>query len=272
MNEIQKNVFNMVKEAICDSVDHSSVRYNAIKIVTPFLDWVSEPVSIYVTEDGNITDGEKTLNQIKALRVYEKFLSWPERSDYFEDHNINPIGGSLDAQYLESPDDILRYIQGVSRLPILFDANPISDKEDRFPTKVRSDILEILMNEYPNRPSEDTFKWASKLTQPYSFSTKTGIKIHSDMHPTDRNKNIQIISNATSTDSVKRAHVASKLYNHLCWEKVNVNVQTIVVVHDILKYPEDSQNAIQAESDMVVEFKNGKSAKMQLAGEIAEAY
>jgi len=261
----------MIQESICNSVKPLPVKLNAVKVVTPFLDWVGEPVSIYITEDGHITDGESTINLIKALRAYEEFESWPQINDYFEDYNINRIGGSLDAWYQESPEDILRYIQGVSKLPILFEAKPISDKEDKFITTVRSSTIEILMGDYPNRPSEDVFMWASRLAQPRSFLTADGIRIHSDMSPVSKNKNIQIISHAASSDSMKRTHVASKLFNPLYWEKSNQNIKTVVVAYDVLEYPTESQNLIKEIADNIYEFKNGKTAKMDLAQELAEA-
>jgi hypothetical protein len=54
MKEIQRNVYTMVKEAICGSVNPVPVLYNAIKVTTPFLDWVGENFSIYITEGGDI--------------------------------------------------------------------------------------------------------------------------------------------------------------------------------------------------------------------------
>lgn len=271
MNEIQAAAYAIIREAICGSVSSIPVRYNAIKVITPFLDWIGEPVSIYITCDGSITDGEKTLNQIKALRAYDEFNDWPERATYFEDYNINPIGNSLDIQYKDSPEDILRYIQGVSRLPILFEVDPLSDKEDKFPTTVKNDVMENLMSEYPNRPKEDSFGWARKIASPYSFLTTKGIRIHSDMRPVNKNKNVQIIGMLTSSDSAKRAHIASKLYNPLCWEKTNHNVQTIVIIYDTSKYPKDSQDAINEEAEIIIEYKKGKSAIEMICQEVAEA-
>ncbi len=273
MKDIQKTTYTMIREAICNSVDVVPVRYNAIKVVTPFLDWVGENVSIYITEEGDITDGERTLNQIRAMRVFEEFIELKKESDFFEDFNLNLIGssGSLEPKYLESPDDIVRYIQGVARLPMLFEANPISDKDDRFPTLVRNITMEILMNEYPNRPKTDVFNWASKLSQPYLIPTKSGVKIRSDMRPVNKNKNVQIIGMATSTKSVQDAHVASKLYNPLYWKQTNRNIRTIIVVNDISKYSENSQNALKEEANPLIQFKDGKTAEMRLAAEVAEA-
>ena len=271
MNEIQELNFLKIRGAICDSVVLSEVRYGAVKVVTPFFDWLGEPLSIYITEDGTITDGEKTLNQIKALRAYDEYIEWPDRIDYLADYNINPLGNSMDIKFLESPEDILRYIQGVSRLPMLFRANPISDKDDRFPTIVRNATMEYLMYEYQNRPNVDVLKWANWLCRPYLIQTTTGIKIRSDMRPVNKNKNVQIVGMANASKSAKDAHVASKLYNSLYWKKTNNKAKTVVVVSDISIYSEDSQNAMREEADPLIQTKDGKKAHMMLAIEVAEA-
>lgn len=270
MNDAQKKVYNTVKEAICNGVAFVPVRYNAIKVVTPFLDWVGENASIYITEDGEITDGEKTFNQLKAMRVFGEFQELVKESDYFEDFNISLVGnGSLEPKYLECPDDIVRYIQGVARLPMLFEVNPISDKEDRFPTTVRNITMDILMKKYSNRV--DVFNWAYELSHPYLITTKTGKKIHSDMRPINRDKNVQIIGMANSDRSDQDAHVSSKLYNSLYWKKYNHNARTIVVVGDILKYSSDAQSGMKEEADPLIQFKDGKVAEMKLVEEVAEA-
>jgi hypothetical protein len=270
MNDAQKTAYDLVKEAICGSVRFVPVRYNAIKVRTPFLDWVGDNLSIYITEDGEITDGEKTYNQIKAMRVFGEFQELIKESDYFDDFNLNLVGhGSLEPKYLESPDDIVRYIQGVARLPMLFEVNPLEDKEDRFPTTVRNTTMELLMKEYSDRV--DAFNWAYKLSHPFLITTRSGIKIHSDMCPINKNKNVQIIGMVNSERSAQDAHVSSKLYNSLYWKKYNRDAKTIVVVFDLSKYSDDSQSGIIEEADPLIQYKDGKMAERKLVAEIAEA-
>jgi DNA-directed RNA polymerase subunit L len=271
MKDLQENVYTMVQKAICGSVKPVPVLYDAIKVTTPFIDWVGENFSIYITAEGEITDGETTLNQIRAMRVFEEFEKLKNKSDYFEDFNIKLSGGSLEPEYLETSEDIIRYIQGVARLPTLFKVDPLSDKDDRFPTLVRNTTMEILM-EYPSRPlDEDVFKWAYKISHPYLISTRSGIKIHSDMRPVNKNKNVQIIGMVNSPKTQQDAHVASKLYNPLYLKQTNRNVRTIIVVNDISKYSENSQNAIKEEANPLIQYKDGKKAKMDLAAQVAEA-
>ena len=91
MNKNQEALFSKIKEAICNSIEYSLVRKNAIKVTTPYLDWMGAPVSIYITEEGHITDGGQTLNQICSLRANEDFEYWPYKIDYFERYNIQQI-------------------------------------------------------------------------------------------------------------------------------------------------------------------------------------
>jgi hypothetical protein len=269
MNSDQEALFAKIKEAICSSIECFSVRKNAIKVTTPYLDWMGSPVSLYITEDGRITDGGQTLNQISSLRAIEDFEYWQFKLDYYERYNIQQIRGSLDLCYLDSPDGILRYIQGISRLPTFFEAKPISAVEDKFPQTVRRTILDTLINDYPERPRYDTIGWAVKLTRPRSIKLD-GITIHSDMSPNNNNRLIQIISHANSSTSDKRQHVASKLLDPLLWRRVNKQVEMFAVVYDLSKYPNDSQNLLKQEADGIFEMKDDL-ARVRVAKAVAEA-
>lgn len=260
MNSDQEALFAKIKEAICGSIECFSVRKNAIKVTTPYLDWMGSPVSLYITEDGRITDGGQTLNQISSLRVIEDFEYWPFKLDYYERYNIQQIRGSLDLCYLDSPDGILRYIQGISRLPTFFEAKPISTAEDKFPQTVRRTILDTLINDYPERPRDDPIGWAVKLTRPRSIKLD-GITIHSDMSPANKNRLIQIISHANSSTSDKRQHVASKLLDPLLWRRENPYVEMFAVVYDLSKYPNDSRSLLQQEADGIFEMKDDLARK-----------
>jgi len=268
MNKDQEALFAKIKEAICSSIECSSVRKKAIKVTTPYLDWMGAQVSLYVTEEGRITDGGQTLNQISSLRVVEDFEYWPYKLDYFERYNIQQIRGSLDLCYLDSPDGILKYIQGISRLPTFFEAKPISAIEDKFPQTVRRAILDTLITDYPERPRDDPIGWALKLTKPRSIKLD-GITIHSDMSPSNENRLIQIISHANSSASDKRQHVASKLLDPLLWRRVNPQVELFAVVYDLSKYPNESQNLLEQEADRIFEMKN-EMARLRVAEAVAE--
>jgi hypothetical protein len=269
MNKNQESLFTKIKEAICNSVEYSPVRKNALRVTTPYLDWMGAPISLYITEDGRITDGGQTLNQISSLRVIEDFEYWPYKIDYLERYNIQQVRGSLDLCYLDSPEGILKYIQGISRLPTFFEANPVSDIEDKFPQTVRRTILDTLINEYPERPRDDTIAWALKLIKPHSFRLN-GITLHSDMSPANKNRLIQIISHANSSTSDKRQHIASKLLDPLLWRRVNSQVEMFAIVYDISKYPIESQSLLKQEADKIFEMKN-ESLRHIVAEAVAEA-
>lgn len=189
--------------------------------------------------------------------------------DYYERYNIQQIRGNLDLCYLDSPDGILKYIQGISRLPTFFEAKPISAVEDKFPQTVRKTILDTLINDYPERPRDDTIGWAVKLTHPRSIKLD-GITIHSDMSPNNNNRLIQIISHANSSTSDKRQHVASKLLDPLLWRRENPYVEMFAVVYDLSKYPNDSQSLLKQEADRIFEMKDDLARK-RVAEAVAEA-
>ena len=130
-NDIQREIFNRIKKAICDSVKYSIVDKNAIKVTTPFLDWKGAPVSIYITQDGNITDGGQTLSQLKSLRVFEDFEFWPFKEDFYLRSQIQQIRGSLEPTDPESAECLLRFIQGVARAANFFEAKPITSSADK---------------------------------------------------------------------------------------------------------------------------------------------
>jgi hypothetical protein len=269
MNSDQEALFAKIEKAICSSIECFSVRKNAIKVTTPYLDWMGAPVCLYITEEGRITDGGQTLNQISSLRAIEDFEYWPFKLDYYERYNIQQIRGNLDLCYLDSPDGILKYIQGISRLPTFFEAKPISAVEDKFPQTVRKTILDTLINDYPERPRDDTIGWAVKLTHPRSIKLD-GITIHSDMSPNNNNRLIQIISHANSSTSDKRQHVASKLLDPLLWRRENPYVEMFAVVYDLSKYPNDSQSLLKQEADRIFEMKDDLARK-RVAEAVAEA-
>lgn len=269
MNSTQEKLFAQIKKSICDSVEPFPALKNAIGIRVPFRDINGAPLSIYITEDGRITDGGQTLNQIAALRVLEDFNYWHHKIDYFERYNIMQVRGSLEINSLDPSEGIISYLQGISRLPTFFEANPMASKEDRYPRHVRKIIADALVMEYPGRPNEGIVEWAWSLVQPNSFELQ-GITIHSDMSPINKNKNVQIISHASSSDSEKRIHVNSKLLNPLLLKDEQPKAETLIVMNDLEIYPEESQKLLAKKADKILELKV-PSAKMELAEYLAKA-
>jgi len=268
MNEIQEAIFMKIKEAVCTSVECYPVRHNAIGIITPFLDWIGERVEIYVTEHGEITDGGQTLNQMKALNNYNDFLKWPDQKNYLDNYNINPNSDSLDLRHFETPEGILKYAQGIARLPGFFEIKPLGEKQDKFPTIARKFATDTLITEYPNRPKEGVAEWAFKLTQPKSFKVNN-VSIHSDMSPINNNRIVEIISHQSSNDSEKKSHIREKLFNPIFLEKTNPDVEPYVVTFNLLDYPRDAQDLLCSQTEVIELCK--PDAGLRLTKMLAEA-
>lgn len=268
MNEIQKAIFAKIKEAICNSVECYPVRHNAIGISTPFLDWMGEYVEIYVTRNGDISDGGQTLNQMKALNTYGDYLKWTDQLNYLDNYNIHSNGRSFSPHHSETQEGVLKYIQGVSRLPGLFEVKPLGEKQDKFPTVVRKIAVDAILKQYTNRLKDEAFEWAVKLTQPKLYKVNN-ISIHSDMSPINKNRIVEIISHQSSNDSEKRSHIRDKLFNPIYLEKFNPDIETYTVTNDLQDYPDDSRELLYDQS-RVIELKE-PGAEFQLAKILAEA-
>ena len=271
MSEIQEEIFKKIKDSICSNVECYPVRHSALAVATPFLDWMGERVEVFITENGEITDGEQTLNQIKALNSYNDFIKWSNQKDYFINYNINLIGESLDIHYLENPQSILRYIQGIARLPGFFEARPLGEKQDRFPTLVKNMVRDALVSNCPLRPIEGMVDWALRLTQPKTIKINS-VQIYSDMSPVDGNKIVEIISHQNSNDSTKNAHVREKLFNPIFLKAERQDVEPFTITYDLQDYPRESQDLLRSETT-VFEIKNPNAmaqiTKMLVEGQTA---
>ena len=259
-NTIQIDTFNFIKQTVCGAINYALVGKNAIKVVTPFLDWKGAPVSIYVTETGEITDGGRTINQLRAMRVVDDFEDWPFKEDFFYRSRISSEGIDLVPQEPENQESLLAYIQGIARLPYFFEPKPIETVADRFPTVVRESAIEAIIELYP----KESKKWAASFTEPRTFELHNGLKVHSDMSPKSENLMIQIISHENSPPSIKRQHVSSKILSPVLLKRDNPRTQTYAVIHDLKEYPIDSRNLLQQEAEGVIELKQ-ENSKYRLA-------
>lgn len=124
MNQTQEHIFNKFRDKIAECLCAYKVLHEAVAINTPFVDRDGVPFKIYVTKEGQITDGGGTLNMFRSLRCYQDYLDWPFRLDYLNRYGISEKAGEL---ICENEENILLYAQGLSRLQSMFEAHPIGD-------------------------------------------------------------------------------------------------------------------------------------------------
>lgn len=257
-SEIQLELFNKIKLAICDTVQYNEVGKNAIEVATPFLDWKGAQVSIFITEDGHITDGGQVLSQLKSLRVIEDFNNWEFKLDFFQRSRIQKVRGSLQPIDNESVTDILKYVQGIARLPNFFEPKPIYATSDKFPNIARDVALDALINIAPHDDFDKREKWATRFIRARHIPIN-GFDIESDMSPNNHYRLIKIISHATSSTSDRKQHVSAKVLDSLLWKRDEPEVELYVVVDDVDAYPSDSKNLLKEESEEIIQLKFDRS-------------
>lgn len=99
---------------------------NVREVITPFRGWRGAPLSIYVLEQGEVTDGGKTLSELRALGVVDQWEGWEFKEDFLQHYGIiRKNGDSLVAARPLDPAAVLWFAQGISRLIHRFGARPI---------------------------------------------------------------------------------------------------------------------------------------------------
>jgi len=210
VTELQLSIFNKIKEEICSTLRYDAVGKNAIEVKTPFLDWKGAQISFFITEDGKITDGGQILSQLKSLRVIEDFNNWEFRLDFLHRSCIQQVRGSLQATDDEEKT-LLKFIQGISRLPNYFEPKPIYSVTDKFPLKVRRVAIEALMPFVPQDYAKDPRLWASEFVKERRIPLN-GLEVQSDMSP----KNI--IGWSKSLVMQHLVHlIENSMYLQRCW-------------------------------------------------------
>ena len=263
--ELQTTIFNTIKKAICDSVEASQVNKGAIEITTPFIDWKGCPLSIYVTHDGQITDAGDTINQLRALRVYEDFEEWVFQEDYFHQNQIQVNQGKLEPINPESGESLIAYLQGIARLPSFFDPKPIRSPADYYPTQVKDLAILGLIEDYQLSISE-----AKKYVMPRPIKLKSHIPIESDMSPNRENVIIKIVSHSNDLPTAQNAHVSLKILPQVLMKKENNKAQACVVIANMDEYTPLSKRIIKSEANIIVETLRSDS-KHELAKILVEA-
>ncbi len=258
VTESQLDVFNKIKEKISNTVVYNVVGKNAIEVRTPFLDWKGAQISIFITEDGQITDGGQILSQLKSLRVIEDFNNWEFKLDFLHRSCIRQVRGSLQAADTDS-QAILKYIQGIARLPNYFESKPIYSTADKFPIKARRVAVEALIPFAPRDSARDPRLWASEFVKERKIQLN-GIEVQSDMSPKRYHRMVQIISHATSGSSDRKQHVSAKVLDSVLWKRKSSKVEMFAVVEDLNPYSPESRNLLKEESNEIIQLKQEKSA------------
>lgn len=263
ITDAQTPVFNILKKIICESVEAIPVNKEAIKVTTPFIDWKGYPVFIYVTKEGKVTDGGNTINQLISLQVIDKFEEWPFKGDFFNRYLIQQTRGSLEPIDCESAENLLSFIQGIARIPGLFEPKPIYTQADNFPTIARDLASDGLKEKYQLNPSEIS-EYITQRKIPLD-----GWNVISDMSPKNENRIVKIISHASGSSSDKTQHVYSKVLHPVLCKQEKPNTQFYAVLKDMKEYSEDSQALLEKKAESIIETRKPNS-KFELASLLFE--
>jgi hypothetical protein len=262
-NELQLELFKKIKNEICSSIEFYAVSKDAIEVTTPFLDWNGSEVSFFITNEGIITDGGETISQMKSLRIFDDFEKWPFKLDFMHRYNIDIVSGCLEPNNAHSTRNIIRYVQGITRLPNYFEPKPISDTSEQYPNRVHKMTIEALLPYAPNNYLEDQrLSWATEFIKERKIPLN-GIQVQSDMSPRKRLRMVQIISHATSSKYIKRQHVESKVLHPVLLRRKEPNADVFFILDDLSAYPSDSRTLLRQESkENIIETSDTGSLKL----------
>ena len=247
-NKLQLEIFDNIRKELCGSVDHYSVSEGAIEVTTPFLDWNGSEVSVFITKDGHITDGGEIISQMQSLKIIEDFDNWPFKLDFLHRYNIDLVRGCLEPNDIRSSKNIVRYIQGITRLLSYFEPKPIYDTSQQYPYKVRNMTKEALLPYAPTNLEEAERRlWAAPFIKERQIPLN-GIEVRSDMSPRKYFRMVQIISHATSPRYVKRQHVEAKVLSPVLLKRKEQNADVYFILEDLRAFPPESRKLLRQES------------------------
>lgn len=248
VSELQSELFNKIKKEMCSSIEFYPVSRNAIEVTTPFLDWNGAEVSIFITEDGQITDGGETISQMKSLKIIDDFDNWPFKLDFLHRYNIAVVSGRLEPNNTNSLKNIIRYIQGITRLPSYFEPKPIYDASEQYPNKVHKMTIEALLPYAPaNFLDDQRILWARAFTKERPISLN-GIEVRSDMSPRKYHRMVQIVSHATSSGNIKKQHVEAKVLHPVLWKRKESKIDVFFILEDLQAYSSELRTLLRQES------------------------
>jgi hypothetical protein len=247
-NKLQLEIFDKIKRELCGGVDLYPVGGGAIEVSTPFLDWNGSEVSVFITKEGRITDGGEIISQMQSLKIIDDFDNWPFKLDFLHRYNIDLVRGCLEPNNISSSKNIVRYIQGITRLLSYFEPKPIYDTSQQYPYKVRKMTKEALLPYAPTKLEEaERILWAAEFIKERPISLN-GIEVRSDMSPRKYFRMIQIISHATSAKYVKKQHVDAKVLYPVLLKREEQHAEVYFIVEDLRVYPPESRKLLRQES------------------------
>jgi len=254
--DIQEEHLARIKKTIYESVESHEVAKGAVSVSTPFIDWDGSPVEVYVTKDGQVTDGGGTMSLLQSLNMKEDFDSWPFLQDYLTRYCIDFDGRRMNLRNLGNDLCYLRYIQGISRLPSYFEPKPVIEMADTFPQTVRNSIMGALRSQYQDNVAKG-LEIAEVLIRERKIPLrKRKFKISSDLSPFRRNRVVQIVSYANATAREQEQHVAYKVLAPIVWKQENMKIDAYAVVHDIKRYTSDSVDMLEEATDDIIQLKD----------------
>lgn len=261
-NDIQLKIFKELKNELCNSIDLYPVSMGAVEVTTPFLDWNGSEVSIFITKDGRVTDGGEIISQMESLRIIEDFDNWPFKLDFFHRYNTNLVSGCLEPNDVRTIKNVVKYIQGITRLISYFEPKPIYDLSEQFPHKVHKMVIDALLPYAPTNYEEaKRHLWAAEFTKEREI-TVNGIAVRSDMSPRRYLRMVQIISHATSTKYVKKQHVDAKVLHPVLLKRKEEKAEVYFIVEDLRLYEPESRKLLRQESqENIIETIDSKSQR-----------
>lgn len=247
-----------IPPVICSSVQMRSLPNNVREVITPFLDWKGAPVSIYVREQGEVTDGGETLSELRALRVIDEWEEWTFKEDFLQRYCIRQKDESLIAAAPEDPEAILRYAQGISRLARYFEAKPISQRADYFPQFVQSKIKPLVEQVAPPDPHQrDAWINVRMSRQKWTYH---GVSYTTDYTPVSTDVMIQVISYAKAEPSAQKGHVSDKVLPYAFLRKDRPGLRFVAVMNALEEYTPFVQKLLRSEAKRIIEFRTDESA------------
>lgn len=106
MNQIQAEILRGIPAELI--VEHYLCRYDALCVETLLGD-------LFITTDGEITDGGGNLSCFQSRRRYQDFQNWPDKEQFLNRYDIKIERGELMCK-----GDVLLYLVGIEVLNWVF--------------------------------------------------------------------------------------------------------------------------------------------------------